>query len=427
MASAGEPGPTSRVLDAVEGAAPVQAVEAATRVVARRTGASEVSLLISDISGRALVRLTHVAAGEGDDDADGTRSTARERATTVPLEDGPLLRAVREQSVQVLAPGRWAHAGEGDERSWVLLAPVIERGEALGVLELHLPGEPEETLVREVAEAAHLLAFALIASRRHTDVFEWGQRTASFSLSAEIQRRLLPAASTCEGGAFTLAGWLEPAESVGGDTFDYSVGRDTLHLSMTDARGHGVASALTATLCVGALRHSRRQGRTLAEQAGDAGEAMRQHPDTSGEEFCTGLLARLDLPTGVLSVIDAGHPPPYLVREGEVRRLDLPAQLPFGLMASSVYEPTEVPLHPGDRLVLVTDGMLERDAARLDLPSLVHETRSLHPREATRALADLVLEAVGHELADDATLLVLDWHGGHGLDRDTRAGAAAPT
>ena len=47
----------------------------------------------------------------------------------------------------------------------------------------------------------------------------------------------------------------------------------------------------------------------------------------------------------------------------------------------------------------------------------------MHPREATRRLADLVLEVTGPTLADDATLLVLDWHGHHGRDRSTVAGA----
>ena len=58
-----------------------------------------------------------------------------------------------------------------------------------------------------------------------------GRRTpAPFSLAAEIQRRLLPGSYTCETDRFTVAGWLEPANAVGGDTFDYSLNRDTLHL-----------------------------------------------------------------------------------------------------------------------------------------------------------------------------------------------------
>lgn len=105
--------------------------------------------------------------------------------------------------------------------------------------------------------------------------------------------------------------------------------------------------------------------------------------------------------------------------------VELPADLPLGLFAESTYRSTPVPLLPGDRLIAVTDGMLERAAASLDLGSHVRQTRSLHPREATRALADLVLEASGGVLADDAALLVLDWHGDHASPRQTVAGAGA--
>src|SRR6185369_13570326 len=129
-----------------------------------------------------------------------------------------------------------------------------------------------------------ILAFVVIANRRHTDLFEWAQRTAPPTLSAEIQRRLLPAAYTCEAAAFTLAGWLEPAGSVAGDTFDYSLGRDTLHLSITDAMGHGVDSALIATLCVGSLRNSRRQGFDIAHAASRANDEIVEHVG-QGEAF----------------------------------------------------------------------------------------------------------------------------------------------
>ena len=71
----------------------------------------------------------------------------------------------------------------------------------------------------------------------------------------------------------------------------------------------------------------------------------------------------------------------------------------------------------------MTDGMLERNAADLDLPAAITQTRLLHPREAVRALADRVLDATGDALSDDATVLCLDWHGGHGRDRGSIHGA----
>ena len=134
----------------------------------------------------------------------------------------------------------------------------------------------------DVALAAHALAYVVIANRRFTDLFEWGQRSVPLSLAAEIQHRLLPGSYTCEAGQFTLAAWLEPAGNVGGDTFDFAVERDTLHLSITDAMGHEVEAAVLATVLVGALRNARRAGVGLAEQAHRANTGLATTPNGAG-------------------------------------------------------------------------------------------------------------------------------------------------
>jgi hypothetical protein len=67
-------------------------------------------------------------------------------------------------------------------------------------------GTPAET-VQAIAQVAHRMSYIVIANRRHTDLFEWGRRSRPFTLSAEVQQRLLPESRTCEATAFTLAGW----------------------------------------------------------------------------------------------------------------------------------------------------------------------------------------------------------------------------
>ena len=341
----------------------------------------------------------------------------------MPFDGGPVEQVLRLQQLRLLPPGE-SYMGGLRAEQWTVLAPVTERGEVLGLLEMSIPHEPAAEVLDEIARTAHLLAFVVIANRRHTDLFEWGQRSTPFTLPAEIQRRLLPAAFTCEGGSFTLSAWLEPAANVGGDTFDYSLGRDILHLSITDAMGHGVASALTATLCVGSLRNSRRESATLIEQAAACNTALSDYAVSVSEEgYATGLLGRLDLTTGVLTLVNAGHVAPYLARSGEVGPVELATGLPMGMFHDQEYSTTDLRLQPGDRVVFVTDGMLERNAAALDLIAEISQTRTMHPREATRRLADDVLAVTGPTLADDATLLVLDWHGHHGRDRTTLGGA----
>jgi serine phosphatase RsbU (regulator of sigma subunit) len=404
----------------------VEAVDAVARALGAVFDAAAVSFLIADLSGRALVRLAHVPlAGSAADIhlplGQGERRDLEESATLLPFDGGPAEQAVRTQVIQVVQPDP---TGEGVPGWWRVLAPVTERGESIGLLELSLQNKPNPETMAQIGQVAHLLAFIVIANQRHTDLFEWGQRSRSFSLSAEIQQRLLPGPRTCEAAAFTLSGWLEPAASIGGDTFDYSLDRDVLHLSLTDAMGHGVGAALTASLCLGSLRGGRRRGATLLQQATETNVALADHAAARGlDDFVTGLLARVDLRSGTCEVVNAGHVAPYLARGNDVTALELLADLPFGLFADTEYRTTRVALRPGDRLVLVTDGMLEHSLGAAGLATTIAESRELQPRELVRELADSALAATGHQLSDDATILCLDWHGAHDGERPVVSGA----
>ena len=268
--------------------------------------------------------------------------------------------------------------------------------------------------------AAHALAYVVIANRRFTDLFEWGQRSVPLSLAAEIQHRLLPAAYTCEAGQFSLAGWLEPAGNIAGDTVDFSLERDTLHLSMTDAMGHSVQAAMLASVLVGALRNARRARLGLAEQARRASASLAEHFHHS--EYVTGQLARVDLQTETAQIVDAGHPPPLRLRDGHVTSIALSPDLQFGL-GEHEYRVQPLALEPGDRLVFLTDGLLERNASSLDIEALVAEGAQMHPREAVRHLVSAVLKGTAGQLEDDATAMCFDWHGGPPRSRISDSGA----
>src|SRR5919202_1181400 len=394
------------LLTRAEAAAPVGVVDAMAAALLEMLDAREVSFLIADFSGRALNRLGHTAAS----DEIGSRSA--ETSQRVALEGTPYGAALARQRSVLLR--------EGDDTR--VLAPVTSRGEAVGVLELVLPFEPAPMTLEDVELAAHQLAYMVIANRRYTDLFEWGQRTVPMSLAAEIQRRLLPASFTCEAAQFTLAGWLEPAGEVGGDTFDFSLDRNTLHVSMTDAMGHTVEAALLATLVVGALRNTRRRGASLVEQAQSAHQALLAHNQLESG-FVTGQLVRVDLVAQTARVLNAGHPRPFRLRQGAVREIDLVADEPLGALPDATWSVQELSLMPGDRVLFVTDGMLERNAESLDIPALMLASAHLHPREAIQHLTRAVLDACGGELADDATSLCFDWHGGAPGDRVAHAGA----
>lgn len=394
-----------RLLDAAEAAAPVDAVDAVAAELRDMVGADCVSFLIADFSGDALIRLGRSSYGAA------SRRAGQDTADRVPLAGSPQGRALVRQAVEVAtdADGTW------------LYAPVTSRGEAIGVLELRVAHAPDRAVLEQVAHAAHAMAYIVIANRRYTDLFEWGQRSVPLSLAAEIQHRLLPGSYTCEAGQFTLAAWLEPAGEVGGDTFDFSLARDRLFVSLTDAMGHTVNASLLATLLVAGVRNGRRRNADLAEQAHLANQALNEHADRT--EFVTGQIVSIDLAQGTAQIVNAGHPPPLRLRDGVVDDVPLDADPPFGVVTDYAFNVQTLPLEPGDRLMFLTDGVLEREAAEIDVRAMLVDTRAEHPREAVQQLIQAAVQASGGTLKDDATALCLDWHGGPRRDRHTRAGA----
>jgi serine phosphatase RsbU (regulator of sigma subunit) len=393
------------LLAAVEDAPPFSAADVLGERLASELDARDVSFLIADFSGHALIRLGHAGRGAA------TRVEGDETAERVPLRGGPAGRALESQTVVL------EHCADGTR----VLAPVTNRGEAIGVLELVLSEAPDDQVLAEVAFAAHALAYVIIANRRYTDLFEWGQRSVPLTLAAEIQHRLLPGAYTCEAGQFTLAGWLEPAGNVGGDTFDFALDRGMLHFSMTDAMGHELDAALLATVLIGGLRNARRAGVGLAEQVRLASDGLAASAKDGG--FVTGQVGRIDLRTGTATIVNAGHPLPLRLRDARVRHIELQADPPFGTVRGYDYRVQQLPLEPGDRLFLFTDGMLERNTTSVDVGDMVATGAKLHPREAVQHLTQAIFEAAGGVLNDDATAMCLDWHGGPARNRTTDSGA----
>ncbi|MET7455537.1 PP2C family protein-serine/threonine phosphatase [Streptomyces sp. NPDC005574] len=374
------------LLAAAEAAPPGESVDVVARDLRKRFGAERVSFLFVDLIGERLVRLT--AAVEGDTDTS---------AQTIGLRGSVYDMVLRSQRQHVDPDG------QGGRR---VITPVTNRGDCLGVLEMTLR-DADDTVLRQVAEAAHALAYIIVTDRRFTDLYHLGRRTTKTSLAAEIQHQLLPSASCFEAPQFSLAAGLVPADDIGGDTYDYTLDRGMLHLSITDAMGHDTNSALLATLLVGALRRARRSGCDALAQAHSAHEALLTH----SHGLATGQLMCVALDTGVCELVNAGHPWPLRLRDGVVEEVKLGVNLPFGVAGPTSFRVQELRLLPGDRMIFLTDGMQERGAGAVDLAALVRDTRAEHPREAVRSLATAVLEACHGTLKDDATVLVLDWHG----------------
>lgn len=385
------------LLAAAEAAPPSESVDVIAHDLQKRFGAERVSFLFVDLIGQRLVRL----AAAGDEIAD--------RGEPIDLQ-GSVYDSVLRSQRQHVEPD-----GQGGRR---VITPVTNRGDCLGVLELTLQSA-DDTVLEQVRDAAHALAYIIVTDGRFTDLYHLSRRTTETSLAAEIQHQLLPSAPCCEATEFTLAAGLVPADDIGGDTYDYTLDRDTLHVSITDAMGHDTNSALLATLLVGALRRARRSGCDALKQANHAHQALLNH----SRGLATGQLLCIDLETGRCELVNAGHPWPLRLRDGTVEEVRLAVNLPFGVAAAASYRVQELQLLPGDRLILLTDGMQERAAATADLASVVQDTGALHPREAVRKLTAAVLDACHGNLKDDATVVVLDWHGNRRRSAAARQGS----
>ena len=268
---------------------------------------------------------------------------------------------------------------------------------------------PAADLVALGSELAHEIA----AARRTTDRYIVGARAQRLSLAAEMQWDMLPGRS-CASDQFTLAGQLEPAYAVMGDTFDWTVGVDRLNLSVIDGMGEGVAAAALSSLANYALRNARRAGLSLDEQASMADSAI--YAQHRGTHYVSVLLLDIDLSTGLVQGVDTGSPMLFRLRGDDITEVTLPANEPLGMFDGSHYQGMEFQLLPGDRLVIVSDGVHaatagERRYAHPYLVRLLRRTSTMQPMSVVRTVvADLQTFLEGG-LGDDAAVMCFDWHG----------------
>jgi serine phosphatase RsbU (regulator of sigma subunit) len=308
-------------------------------------------------------------------------------------------------------------AGAGARRLWL---PLLDGVERLGVIEVVVASaEPLPPELREaLAQLAHLVAELLLSNSQYTDTYEWARRRQAMTLPAEMQHRLHPPL-TFGTHRVVISGLLAPAYEVGGDAFDYSLNGNIAHVAVFDAVGHGLHAALLAHLAVSCYRNSRRAGLPLLECVAAMDQAL---ADGFGpERYVTAIVGQLDIDTGLFRWINAAHPYPLLLRGGQlVKELTCDPGLPLGMGAlgpASSYEICEESLQPGDRLLLVTDGV---DEARTEDGGFFGRDRlaefaakelasGLPTPEVMRRLQAAILRYQTGKLQDDATTVFVEW------------------
>ncbi|MGW7103028.1 PP2C family protein-serine/threonine phosphatase [Streptomyces sp. NPDC054838] len=355
-----------------------------------RMGGREPQVLLQDYGQQQLVPLPVGGLATGD-----PQSIDRSAAGRCFLESRP---------VEVLMPdGIRVHL------------PLLDGGDQVGVLAVTLDGIDDDTR-RLLRRIAGLAADLLETKNGYTDLFFRTRRSQPMSVAAEIQWSLLPPLSMVMPRV-AVAGVLEPAYAVAGDSFDYALNGDVLHLAMVDAMGHGLDAATMATVAIGAYRHARRISIELSEIYLFMDRAVAEQFDP--DHFVTAQMMRLDTDTGRLQWVNAGHPAPMLIRAHRVvRRLESPTTLPVGFGGAQP-QVSAVALEPGDRVLCFTDGLIEEHQsgqAQFGEEQLIDWVNQLEQAEhgirtVARDLSHTLKRARGETTSDDATLVLFEWRG----------------
>jgi serine phosphatase RsbU (regulator of sigma subunit) len=227
-----------------------------------------------------------------------------------------------------------------------------------------------------------------------------------------MQWDLLPGRS-CTCPEYRLAGHLEPAYAICGDNYDWSAAEDRLTVTVSNGMGQGAEAAMLTHLAISTMRNARRSGASLLDQATLANEIIHSHH--GGELNVATLLLEWDVAGRRVRAVDAGSPQIWRMRGTAVDVLKLEEQLPLGMFYDTVYTEQEFAIQPGDRLVMVSDGVHTARSpggdlyGSLGLPRALKATRLQDPSEAVRTLTRELLDYhQGGELLDDAVIVCLD-------------------
>jgi serine phosphatase RsbU (regulator of sigma subunit) len=262
--------------------------------------------------------------------------------------------------------------------------------------------------------------FALDVARRAALALETAQvlrdqsgRLADVTRVAEAAQHAILAPPPEQIGPVALAARYVSAAAealIGGDLYEVVARPGAVRLLIGDVRGKGLAAVRTATIVLGEFRSA---AADLDDLAGVARQLDRRlHSYVTSEEFVTALLAEVR-DDGSYTLCVCGHPPVMLASRGTVVPISALPSVPLGLGADPTA--TTGQLHPGDRLLMMTDGLLEArrpDRQFVDVSEIVHPLAAGgHLGTALDNVLASLRAAIGGELGDDLALLAAEYVG----------------
>ncbi len=232
-------------------------------------------------------------------------------------------------------------------------------------------------------------------------------------IAREIQESLLPS-NLPQGERVEFATVFEPSAAIGGDYFDILRLDDRrLAIVIADVSGHGLASGLRMAMLKAGLQILIEEERNPSRILERLDALVRGQGDQ--RFFVTATLSILDLETGKLEITNAGHPPTYLIRQGEVRELLYPGT-PLGTLGKS-YGRGTIELTSGDLVVWLSDGFIEARNPQGDpmgygamLTTFAAAGKTAYSVKA-HLLAEVERYTEGCPADDDRTLVVMQYHG----------------
>jgi hypothetical protein len=300
----------------------------------------------------------------------------------------------------------------GRPRLWV---PLLDSAERIGVLEVEVAAESnlddDDGLRSRCRWMSMLLGHLVTLLTQYGDGLERQRIRTPRTVNGELIWSLLPPL-TAGVDDFIVSGVVEPRQNVIGDAFDYALSETGAALIILDAAGHDVRSGLITAAAVAAYRSARHAGHGLDEQARLIDETIKRQFGATA--FATAVLAEVDLVTGRLRYLNAGHRDPLVMRSGKVvKPLTAGRNRALG-QGLGEFTIAEEALQPEDWLVLYTDGITEaRDHGGEQFGEdrlaafLKHEAAAGHPLpETARRLVQAVLAHQNGALQDDASVLL---------------------
>jgi sigma-B regulation protein RsbU (phosphoserine phosphatase) len=299
-----------------------------------------------------------------------------------------------------------------------LLVPLLSQKELIGCIGLSRKATRfrysyEDITLLDVL--SNQMVVAMDNARLYKESLEKQRMEEELNLARQIQMGLLPR-SCPRAEAYEFAAFVQPAQQVGGDYYDFlQTDSGSVALAIADASGKGIPAALLISLVHATLRAEVRNQMSPNMVISSINQLI--HSSTTPEKFATMFYGELNPSGRKLSYCNAGHNYPVVLHEnGEVEFLQT-GGLILGPFPNTVYEAAEVELKKNDTLFFYSDGLTdnfnpnEEEFGEKRLLDLLVENRFMGAEELKQKVINTALEfAGGRPQYDDFTILVLKIH-----------------